>query len=1238
MGDFLFFVATYFCRRSTYKKQEMKHKLMLLSIFGLVLNFYAQNINFSDPIFKQFILQGTRIDADKNGEISTQEAAAVNDMYILHAPITNASDLQFFPNLKSLVIQVTSLTSIDLSNNTTLETLEINYNNSLTSIDLSNNVLLKNAYIHENNLASIDVSNNTELTNLKINRNKLTTLDVSNNLKLKELDASENLITSLNLPANNILENIILYSNAITTIDLSNSPLVKRVLLSNNQITSLNTTSNIDLESLVINDNLISTLDLSLNTKLNTLSLENNKLTSIDISNNSNIKYLSIGGNLISSLDLRKFNISILSFDNNPNLTHVFLAGANTFQGDFKYVTFKDCPNLINLCVSPQFKQAAEERKTETGYFNYDVGNCGDDINFTDSVFKTAVLNQDQVIDIDGNGEVSLSEATLVSKLSFVGKGIQDMSEIKYFTNLKELTIHESGLTSLNLDDNILLENLHVHSNLSIINLEKNTKLKSLYINNEELTNIDLSTNTALTEIRFLTKKLATLDLQNNVLLERFTLHYDDQITAIDFSNNINLNYVSLRDNPELASINVTNNTNLDHLIIYTSKISNIDVTNNTELTYLGVLDTDISSLNVSNNLKLKDLVINAPLLTSIDISNNTALETFDLAASQVTNIDLSNNTLLKTAFLNNNKLTNIDISNNTLLDRFYISNNEITSIDFTNNTNLRELEIRSNKIKELDVRNCSLEVLNFDGNEDLTKAYLSNQLFGNNFDNVSYLFCPNLESICIDTQFVNLAKERRNLSDYSDYKVTTNCDSNFISGQIRFDIDKNGCDTNDRGFASGLRFNIFPLTGGIPVTVFPDENGFYEVEVGSGTYIMLANFDRPSDFQLSPELIFQPGNPNSQIPINFPANGPVVTKDFCVKSLVDFNDLEITMIPDGDPARPGFDASYTITYTNRGTTTQSGTISLDYTENILTLVSANPVVETTTTDNFVWSFTDLKPYESREIQITLNVNTPTASPAVNDGDILDYTATITGGVDESPEDNTMNLKQTVVNSFDPNDKTCLEGNQLDPDDVGQYLHYLIRFENLGTASAINVRIEDEIDINVFDLTTLEPLQASHPFVTTITDTTVQFIFEDINLPFDDANNDGYVLFKIKTLDTLVEGDNIDNKAGIYFDFNHPVITNTERVEVKKEVQIPTTFDDFFTLYPNPTSGVVNLTQKITDVQIQYISVHDLSDRMVGFFFGYVPTFDIGYLFPNVYVIKIHTDKGILTKKFVKTN
>ena len=138
------------------------------------------------------------------------------------------------------------------------------------------------------------------------------------------------------------------------------------------------------------------------------------------------------------------------------------------------------------------------------------------------------------------------------------------------------------------------------------------------------------------------------------------------------------------------------------------------------------------------------------------------------------------------------------------------------------------------------------------------------------------------------------------------------------------------------------------------------------------------------------------------------------------------------------------------------------------------------------TVNNLTWNFSNLAPFETRVIDVLLNLNSPTEVPSLNAGDILNYSATITGLTDETPTDNTSILNQTVVNALDPNYKTCTEGATVAPNTVGNYVHYMIGFENTGTANAQNIVVKDMIDTTKYDITTLVPIKGSADFKTLI--------------------------------------------------------------------------------------------------------------------------------------------------------
>lgn len=124
---------------------------------------------------------------------------------------------------------------------------------------------------------------------------------------------------------------------------------------------------------------------------------------------------------------------------------------------------------------------------------------------------------------------------------------------------------------------------------------------------------------------------------------------------------------------------------------------------------------------------------------------------------------------------------------------------------------------------------------------------------------------------------------------------------------------------------------------------------------------------------------------------------------------------------------------------------------------------------------------------------------------------------------------------QTAGNSYDPNHKTCQEGERLNPDIIDEYAHYLIRFENTGTVNVIYVNVVVTIDGSLFELNSLEITSSSHECMATLENNLVAFGFDHIILSFQGKFNDGYVAFKIKTKDNLSVGDVMTKRADMCY-------------------------------------------------------------------------------------------------------
>ena len=139
-------------------------------------------------------------------------------------------------------------------------------------------------------------------------------------------------------------------------------------------------------------------------------------------------------------------------------------------------------------------------------------------------------------------------------------------------------------------------------------------------------------------------------------------------------------------------------------------------------------------------------------------------------------------------------------------------------------------------------------------------------------------------------------------------------------------------------------------------------------------------------------------------------------------------------------------------------------------------------------------------------------------------------------------------------------------------------------------------------------------------------------------MPFDDANNDGYVVFKIKTLETLVLGDEFANQAEIYFDFNAPIITNNYTTEVADDnLSINDYENGEFGLYPNPTSNSITIT---SNSNIEQISVLDINGRVINMITinEQKPQYsiDVENLTSGVYFLQLQSSTSNKTLKFVK--
>ena len=1009
------------------------------------------------------------------------------------------------------------------------------------------------------------------------------------------------------------------------------------------------------------------------------LYLYNTNISSVEgIENFVNLKYFYAENSPLTYVDLsRNISLNTIGFYDMEALTHLLMKNGNddTDPGPYGEGGFNifNCPNLAYVCVDDFEKtaiqnaigngivinsycasQAAGDTVFEIGGKNSmdsDLNGCDTNDSYVDSVqyqisngAETAIIASNHqgefyfpllagnhtitpVID-DVHNASYFSANPASSSVSFPADGssvtvdfciIPNGPPIIYFpdADFKNILVNTNCVDTNGSNFGDSDADTNDDGEIQITEAEAVLRLRFAPYDIQDMTGIEYFKNLQRLVCKGTPSYSGIGDIGSLNLSQLHDLEYLDcsfnQISALTLSSAGNLKNLRCGGN-NLRSLEISNHTQLEE--IYASnyypdpgglgnnnRFDHVNLDGFSKLTGVALAFTNLESLSVKN----------CPELTYIRVENGNA---YGGQGYYLQTLDLENNQNLVNIYSSYNKLTSLDLPQAPNLERLECKESDLTTLDARQNSKLRYLDLSlGGQLESIIVKNGSEFDSTYIPFEDI---YVYEFEFWGN---------PDLTYICADEfDIENIKNEARSSIVVNSYcSFSPGGEFYTIEGTASIDAGLDGCDPSDTGYPY-LKFDI--VDGGTTGSFSADFDGNYNIPVQAGQHTVAPQLENPDYFTVSP----------ASFVVDFPTDASPYVQDFCVTPNGVKNDLEVTLLP-LSLARPGFDAQYKLIYKNKGTTALSGNVSLNFLDNVLDLSSASPTADSQNSGLLSWNFANLAPFESREIMVVMNLNSPTETPALNDGDLLTFTTNIEPfASDEAPEDNTFELAQTVVNSFDPNDKTCLEGSVVTPDIIGEFVHYLIRFENTGSASAINVVVKDVIDTTKFDIATLFITDSSHDMVTRINGNTVEFIFENINLPFDDATNDGHIAFKIRTLPSLQVGDSFDNDAEIYFDFNFPIVTNNAVTNIQNALS-----NDSFNrsgdilAYPNPVKDVLNLK---LEASIEAVEVLDLSGRLlkrvalIGTQDQY--TLDIKSLPSGLYVVKVQSDAGEFIQKVMK--
>ncbi|HLT50218.1 MAG TPA: T9SS type A sorting domain-containing protein, partial [Aequorivita sp.] len=897
-----------------------------------------------------------------------------------------------------------------------------------------------------------------------------------------------------------------------------------------------------------------------------------------------------------------------LDFSKNPDLVTVNLSNLESVQGSLgvRYLSSLVSIDLGKLTyVGGQLECSFNNVLTSINLNSLESTGAGFGAT-SNNVLTT--INTPNLVDVGGSYTVQFNPLLLTLSAENLTTVAHSLSIYNNYDliNLYLPLLNSSG--GFNMHHNVALTSISVPNLQSIFKWGSSSSFDG---------DIYLVENDAVVSVDFSALETLEGDIEIGVMNNLTSVNFDNLI-SVDRSIEISTIIMNELSFPSLVTVY--------DFVYYNNIPSTLSLASLVSAHGLGAGPDFLTDINLSSLQTANSVIFSSNILTSLHLDNLISATTINISDSNLTEFSANSLQTFGSLNLGFNELETLDFpsfTGNVGSLRLYA--NQLTDITFGPNlTSVDNLLLESNQFVTLDISNVPvMNTLNLDNNQLLT-VFIKN---GTN-ENLTIANNPNLQYVCADEE--QLADVNTEILDSGSSIAHANSYCSFVlggdyfevKGSVKNDFNANGCDPLD----NPLPYFQLHSTDGTNSGVFlSNSQGEYSIPVQEGTHTITPVLENTDYFTISP----------TEFTVNFPADPTPFLQDFCILPNGNHPDLEIEIIP-SFPARPGFETSYKIVYHNKGTQIQSGEIKFRFYP-VTQFVSSIPDISSQDTENLYYDYVDLKPFETREINLIMNVNGPMDNPPINIGDYLGYKATIYPVVDdETPNDNKFELKQQVVGSLDPNDKTCLQGESVGPETAGEYVHYLIRFENTGNYPAENIVVKDVIDSEKFEVSTLRALNGSHEFYSRIKENVVEFIFENINLPFDDQNNDGYVLFKIKTKPELQLGDTFSNEAAIYFDYNFPVITNEYITTIEEQLETPDfEFNNEFVLYPNPSKNILNIQKKST-TEISSVEIYNLLGQVVIAIPSKTEMIDVSSLKAGTYFVKLNSNKGKSYSKFIK--
>lgn len=366
--------------------------------------------------------------------------------------------------------------------------------------------------------------------------------------------------------------------------------------------------------------------------------------------------------------------------------------------------------------------------------------------------------------DKNKDGFLSPEEIEAVTEMTW-DSDLSDFSQIRYFTNLRELSVEPLAVEEETIEHGVWLGDeidLTIFQNLERVKLSLDSRrsptgapavrikvaglahLKSFCVSDmakfgmakqlgpegsgadARIETIDFRGTKVLEDVEVRDTAGVLFDSENQI--KRIFLNRVAKISAEQICGSESLESLVVQtDDPDFTRINVTGNDALSELWLQNDHLTSVELAGADALRKVTIVSDALQNIDLSQNPALTSVWLECPKLKKLNVAGNTALKSLHVESDRLATLDLTKNTKLETLAVTSGKITSLNLKKNKKLNYLSVHCTRLTSLDISANTKLHLLAVYGTPLKRLDLsKQKLLRQLSVSDNKNLSKLDLS--------------------------------------------------------------------------------------------------------------------------------------------------------------------------------------------------------------------------------------------------------------------------------------------------------------------------------------------------------------------------------------------------------------------------------------------------------------------------------------------------------------------------------